>query len=142
MKQAIFTYVNHAFIPSWNQPVLSNEGKVSCSRKQRESGALSTATRCPALYLKLILVPVLLPRDRLQLIATTIWLLKYGWKINTVNKKTAKYEDVLNWKHLAQYFQNHFSSCAIYKVWKNKKNYITDCISFTRPASRTTKSGQ
>ena len=29
MKQAILSYV-------WNQPVLSNEGKVSCSRKQRE----------------------------------------------------------------------------------------------------------
>ena len=28
-------YVNHAQIRSWNQPVLSNEGKVSCSRKQR-----------------------------------------------------------------------------------------------------------
>ena len=28
-------YVNHAQIRSWNQPVLSNEGKVSCSGKQR-----------------------------------------------------------------------------------------------------------
>ena len=28
-------YVNHARIRSWNQPVLSNESKVSCSRKQR-----------------------------------------------------------------------------------------------------------
>jgi len=36
VKQAIFAYVNHARIRSWNQPVLSNEGKVSCSRKQRE----------------------------------------------------------------------------------------------------------
>ena len=35
MKQAIFAYVNHARIRSWNQPVLSNEGKVSCSSKQR-----------------------------------------------------------------------------------------------------------
>ena len=26
---------NHARIRSWNQPVLSNNGKVSCSRKQR-----------------------------------------------------------------------------------------------------------
>ena len=31
-----FTYLNHARIRSWNQPVLRNEGKVSCSRKQRE----------------------------------------------------------------------------------------------------------
>ena len=31
----MFAYVNHARIRSWNQPVLSNEGKVSCSRKQR-----------------------------------------------------------------------------------------------------------
>ena len=34
MKQAI-AYVNHARISSWNQPVLSNKGKVSYSRKQR-----------------------------------------------------------------------------------------------------------
>ena len=31
MKEA---YVNHAWICSWNQPVLSNKVKVSCSRKQ------------------------------------------------------------------------------------------------------------
>ena len=36
MKQTLFAYVNHAWIRSWNQPVLSNEGKVSCSRKQQE----------------------------------------------------------------------------------------------------------
>ena len=36
VKQATFAYVNHAQIHAWNQPVLSNEGKVSCSRKQRE----------------------------------------------------------------------------------------------------------
>ena len=30
VKQAIFLYVNQAQILSWNQPVLSNEGKVSC----------------------------------------------------------------------------------------------------------------
>ena len=35
-KQATFAYVNYAPIGSWNQPVLSDEGKVSCSRKQRE----------------------------------------------------------------------------------------------------------
>ena len=29
-------YVNHAWIQSWEQPVLSNEGKVSYSRKQQE----------------------------------------------------------------------------------------------------------
>ena len=28
--------LNHAQIRSWNQPVLSNDGKVLCSRKQRE----------------------------------------------------------------------------------------------------------
>jgi len=33
-KQAILL-VNHTQIHSWNQPVLSNESKVSCSRKQR-----------------------------------------------------------------------------------------------------------
>jgi len=31
-----FAYVSHARISSWNQPVLNNEGKVTCSRKQRE----------------------------------------------------------------------------------------------------------
>ena len=36
MKQALFAYVNHIWICSWNQPVLSNEGKVSCSKKQWE----------------------------------------------------------------------------------------------------------
>jgi len=36
VKQAIFAYVNHARIRSWNQPVLNNVSKVSCSRKQWE----------------------------------------------------------------------------------------------------------
>jgi len=36
VKQAIFTYVNHAQTCYWNQPVLSNKGNVSFSRKQRE----------------------------------------------------------------------------------------------------------
>jgi len=36
VKQAIFAYVNHARIHSWNQTVLNNECKVSCSRKQQE----------------------------------------------------------------------------------------------------------
>jgi len=31
VKQSMFVYVNHARIRSWNQPVLSNEGKVSCT---------------------------------------------------------------------------------------------------------------
>ena len=31
-----FAYVNYARIRSWNQPVLSNEGRVSWLRKQRE----------------------------------------------------------------------------------------------------------
>jgi len=35
VKLAIFAYVNHARIRSWNQPVLSNEGKDSCSTKRR-----------------------------------------------------------------------------------------------------------
>ena len=34
-NKQIFAYVNHAQIRSWNQPVLSNESKVSCSMKQR-----------------------------------------------------------------------------------------------------------
>jgi len=33
VKQAIFAYVKHARMRSWNQPVLSNKGKVSCPRK-------------------------------------------------------------------------------------------------------------
>jgi len=36
VKQEMFTHVNHAQIRSWNQPLLINEGKVSCSRKQWE----------------------------------------------------------------------------------------------------------
>ena len=36
VKQAMFAYVSHARIRSWNQPVLSNEDKVSFSRKHRE----------------------------------------------------------------------------------------------------------
>ena len=32
---SLIAYVNHARIRSWNQPVLSNQSKVSCSRKQR-----------------------------------------------------------------------------------------------------------
>jgi len=36
VNQVKFAYeVNHAGICSWNQPVLSNESQVSCSRKQR-----------------------------------------------------------------------------------------------------------
>ena len=35
VKQAFFAYVNHARIRSWNQPELSNQSNVSCSRKQR-----------------------------------------------------------------------------------------------------------
>jgi len=31
-----FAFVNKAQIHSWNQPVLSNKGKISCSRKQLE----------------------------------------------------------------------------------------------------------
>ena len=34
-NKKLFAYVNHARIRSWNQPVLSNESNVSCSRKQR-----------------------------------------------------------------------------------------------------------
>jgi len=40
-KQATFAYVNYAPIDSWNQPVLSDEGKVSCSRKQRSQTRFS-----------------------------------------------------------------------------------------------------
>jgi len=36
LKQELFAYVNHARIDSWNQPVLSNEANISCSKKQRE----------------------------------------------------------------------------------------------------------
>ena len=34
-NKQLFAYVNHARIRSWNQPVPTNESKVSCSRKQR-----------------------------------------------------------------------------------------------------------
>ena len=49
VKQAFFAYVNQAWIRSWNQPVLSNEGKVSCSRKQRKplTGLELTTDRHP-----------------------------------------------------------------------------------------------
>jgi len=70
VKQANFTFVNHARIRSWNQPVLSNKDKVNCSWKQWEhliglelttdryppitkSDALPTAPRRP-LKLKLM----------------------------------------------------------------------------------------
>jgi len=36
-KRALFYTVNHAQIHSWNQSVLSNECKATCSRKQRKS---------------------------------------------------------------------------------------------------------
>ena len=35
VKQAIFSYVNHTRIRSWNQPVLHKERNVFCTRKQR-----------------------------------------------------------------------------------------------------------
>ena len=34
VKPAMFAYVNQTRISSWNQPVLSNEGKVSFTKKQ------------------------------------------------------------------------------------------------------------
>jgi len=39
VKQAIFVYVNHTGIRSWNQPVLTNE-RVSCSLKQQKPSIL------------------------------------------------------------------------------------------------------
>mgnify|MGYP000116713757 CR=1 FL=1 len=36
VKQAHFAYVTHVRLRFWKQPVLINERKVSCSRKQRE----------------------------------------------------------------------------------------------------------
>ena len=39
---------NHAPIHSWNQPVLSNKGEVSCSRKQR--GLWSDSNSWPTHY--------------------------------------------------------------------------------------------
>ena len=32
----MFAYINHTRIRSWNEPVLINEDKVSCSRKKQE----------------------------------------------------------------------------------------------------------
>jgi len=40
VKQASFAHGNHARIRSWNKPLVSNEGKVSYSRKQRQSASL------------------------------------------------------------------------------------------------------
>jgi len=42
LDQSVFLFIlvrlwNHAQIRSWNQPVLGNEGKVSCSRKQGDA---------------------------------------------------------------------------------------------------------
>jgi len=36
VKQAILHYVNHNQIRSWNKQVRSNDGQVSCSRKQQD----------------------------------------------------------------------------------------------------------
>ena len=36
-ETSLFAYVNHVQISSWNQPVLSNECNVFCSRKQWKS---------------------------------------------------------------------------------------------------------
>jgi len=36
VNQLFFACVNYARIRSWNQPVLNNEGNVSCLMKQRE----------------------------------------------------------------------------------------------------------
>ena len=51
VKQAFFAYVNHARTRSCNQPVLSNDVKVSLSRKQREllMGLKLTNERHPAI---------------------------------------------------------------------------------------------
>ena len=50
VKQAIYL-LNHARIRSWKQPVLSNESKVSCSRKQWRPlmGLEFTTDRYPAI---------------------------------------------------------------------------------------------
>ena len=47
-----FASVNHARIHSWNQPVLSNESKVSCTRKQRGPlmGLKLTTDRYPPIW--------------------------------------------------------------------------------------------
>ena len=42
----LFRLWDNAIMLSWNQPVLSNEGKVSCSRKQRGPSMLQCKTRC------------------------------------------------------------------------------------------------
>jgi len=49
VKQAIFAYVDHTRIRSWNQPVPSNESAISCLRKQRGSlmGLELTTDRYP-----------------------------------------------------------------------------------------------
>ena len=55
----MFAYVIHARIRSWNQPVLSNEGKgkVSCSRKQQGPllGLKLTTDNCQMFSIKLLM---------------------------------------------------------------------------------------
>ena len=53
-----FAYLNQARSRSWNKPVLSNKGKVSCPRKQREHW-------CDSFELK---------THRLQISRSTHWL--------------------------------------------------------------------
>ena len=54
VKQAYFAQLNRAWIRSWTQPVLSNEGEVSCSRKQQEllMGLEFTTDRHPSITSK------------------------------------------------------------------------------------------
>ena len=45
-ERSMFAYAKHSRIHSWNQQVLSNEGKVACPRKQQESDRIElTADR-------------------------------------------------------------------------------------------------
>ena len=36
VKQVFLAYVNYSCVHFWNQPVLSNEGKISCSMNQQK----------------------------------------------------------------------------------------------------------
>jgi len=58
VKQGLLASVNHAQICSWNQPVLSNDGRVYCLRKQREPliGFKLTTDRHPPIMSQYVLL--------------------------------------------------------------------------------------
>jgi len=56
VEHAIFAYVNDAQVRFWNQPVLCNEGEVSCTRKQRRPLMGFELTTCIIFKMRLICI--------------------------------------------------------------------------------------